>query len=139
MAREPLVGKTVNAARLALLATAALTPLACGAPPARADVPAVIAEPSAATRAELLRVVTEAANGAAVTLADDALTRDSTLIVERREPRDAQGRPLSGRLLDTPQRFRLVLRDRKCVLIRESDARSWPLNDTRCVPAASKD
>jgi hypothetical protein len=139
MAREPLFGQTVNGGRLALLAAAASAPFACGAPPARADVPAVIVEPSAASRAELQRVVTEAANGAAVTLADDALTRESTLIVERRDPRDALGRPLSGRLLDAPQRFRLVLRDSTCVLIRESDARGWPLRDTRCVPAGSKD
>jgi hypothetical protein len=81
--------------------------------------------------------VTEAANGASVTLADDALTRESTLIVERREARDAQGRPLSGRVLDMPQRFRLVLRDGECLLIRESDARSWPLRDTGCVAAAA--
>ena len=125
----------MTAARLALLAAAAMAPLACGTPPARADVPAIIAEPSAESRAELLRVVAEAVNGAPVTLADDALTRESTLIVERREPRDAQGRPLSGRLLDMPLRFHLVLRDGKCVLIRESDAQSWPLGDTRCVAA----
>jgi hypothetical protein len=128
----------VTAARWALLASAALAPFGCGAPPARADVPALVAEPSAASRAELRRVVTEATNGAPVTLADDALTRESTLIVERREPLDAQGRPLSGRLLDMPQRFRLVLRDGKCALVRESDARSWPLSDTRCAPAGSK-
>ena len=126
----------MTTARWALLAAAALAPLACGTPPARADVPALIAEPSAASRAELLRVVTEAANGARVTLADDAFTRESTLIVERREPLDAQGRPLSGRLLEMPQRFRLVLRDGKCVLVRESDERSWLLNDTRCAAAA---
>jgi hypothetical protein len=128
----------VTAIRLTLLATAALAPLACGTPPARADTPAVIAEPGAASRAELQRVVSEATNGTSVTLADDALTRESTLIIERREPRDAQGRPLSGRVLDPPQRFRLVLREGNCVLIRESDARSWTLSETRCVPATGR-
>jgi hypothetical protein len=127
----------VTALRAALLATAALAPLACGTPPARADVPALIAQPTDASRAELLRVVTEAAGGVPVTLSPDALTRESTLIVERREPRDALGRPLSGRLLDMPQRFRLVLREGSCVLIRDSDARSWTLGDTRCVPAGA--
>jgi hypothetical protein len=122
-----------------LLAAVALAPLACGTPAARADAPALITAPSAASRAELQRIVTESANGAPVTLADDALTRESTLIVERREPRDAQGRPFSGRLLDTPQRFQLVLRDGRCVLIRESDGQSWPLTESRCVPAASSD
>src|SRR5207247_516423 len=61
------------------------------------DVPAVITTPTAESRAELRRVVSRALNRATLTLADDALTRDSTLIIERARPRGADGAPLSGR------------------------------------------
>jgi hypothetical protein len=78
--------------------------------------------------------VTSAFNDRSVALADDALTRDSVLIVERRKVYDAQGRPLDGRVLDVPEHFKLVLRGSSCELVRESDGRRWRLTMTDCVP-----
>jgi hypothetical protein len=98
--------------------------------------PARVAVATAASRAELESIVTSAVGGRPVLLADDALTRDSVLIVERREPRDEQGRRVSGRGLDPPARFRLVLRASRCELVADADGRRWPLTQTRCVPAA---
>jgi hypothetical protein len=64
---------------LALIALGALPAgRAWPAPPAR---PALIIHTSAASRAELERAVSQALGGAPVRLADDALTRDSLLIV----------------------------------------------------------
>ena len=94
----------------------------------------MIATPTDVSRAELRDVVAAAFNGRSVTLADDALTRDSVLIVERREARDPEGRPLDGRARDLPERFRLVLRGSTCELVRESDGQRWPLRRTDCVP-----
>jgi len=99
-----------------------------------AERPAVIAAPSASTRAELSRVVTLAFDGAPVTLADDAVTRDSVLSVERRTPAGPQGRAATGRTLDAPTRLRLVLDGTRCELVREVDRRRFPLRDVRCVP-----
>ena len=85
-----------------LLATAALTPIACGTLAAQ-EQPALIAAPTADSRAELTRVVSAAMNGQPVTLADDALTRDSVLTIERRTPPGPQGRAATGRTLEAPE------------------------------------
>ena len=50
---------------------------------APSDVPAVLTSPTAESHAELVRVVSEAMNGAPVTIADNALTADDALIIER--------------------------------------------------------
>lgn len=117
-----------------MLLVVACAPLACTTL-AVADEPALIAAPNERSRAELLRVVTAAVNGQAVLLADDALTRDSVLVVERRPPRTLAGSAATGRTLEAPEQFRLVLRESRCVLVRASDGHEWPLRDVQCVPA----
>jgi hypothetical protein len=70
-----------------------------------------------------------------VTLADDALTRSSTLVIERRWPRDATGQLLDGRERGFPERFHLVRADGRCVLVHDGDGRRLELLGTSCVPA----
>jgi len=96
---------------------------------------AVIAAHTEQSRAELARVVSAAFNGQPVTLADDALSRESVLLVERSTPPGAQGRAATGRTLGVPERLILVLRGTRCFLVRETDGREWELNEARCVPA----
>ncbi len=118
-------------------ATAAmLAPAACGTLAAQ-EQPAVIAEPTERSRAELARVVSAAMNGQPVTLADDALTRDSLLALERRTQPGPQGRAATGRTLEAPAQLKLVLRGTQCVLVRVADGREWRLDETRCVPAGA--
>jgi hypothetical protein len=121
--------KTAQQAML-VVATAALA--ACSSLHAE-ERPALIAESTAQSRAALARAVT-AAVGRSVMLADDALTRDSVLTLEQRDPSPA-GRVATGRTLEEPMRFKLVLRGERCVLVREADGGEWPLEGTRCVPA----
>ena len=125
----------MNATRGCLLATAMLVPLACGTLSAQ-EQPAVIAAPTEQSRAELASVVSAAMNGQPVTLAADALTRDSVLSIERRTPPGPQGRAATGRTLEAPLTFRLVLRDGECMLVRDSDKHEWRLATTRCVAVA---
>ena len=120
--------------RTSWLAAAALTSAACGTLSAQ-EQPAVIAAPTAQSRAELARVVSAAMNGQAVTLADDALTRDSVLMLERRTPPGSQGQAATGRTLGAPDEFRLVLRGTRCVLVHAASGREWELAAVRCVPA----
>ena len=94
----------------------------------------MITNPTAQSRAELVRVVSRALNGASVTIADDALTGDSTLIVERAARRDAQGLPLDGRETGRPEQFRLVKNGSRCVLVHERTGRRWTLASTSCSP-----
>ena len=125
----------MSTTRAWLLATTVLTPIGCGTLSAQ-EQPAVIVSPSAEGRAELARVVSSALNGQPVNLADDALTRDSVLTIERRTPPGPQGRAATGRTLEAPERFTLVLRGSRCVLVRAADGRAFPLDEARCVPAA---
>ena len=118
---------------LALLA-AALATCSCGTLPAGSDLPAVIVAPTAQSRDELQQAVSNTLNGASVTLADDALTRDSTLIIERNQARDANGVPLSGRELGRPEKFQLVKSGKDCILIHEASGKRWTLKHTTCSP-----
>ena len=97
-------------------------------------MPAVISNPTAESHEELVRVVSRALDGAPVTIADDALTGESALIIERTVRRDAQGRPLTGRDTDRPEHFRLVRNGSHCVLVHERTGRRWILRSATCSP-----
>lgn len=95
----------------------------------------MIANPTAESHAELVRVVSRALNDAPLTIADDALTRDSTLIIERVPPRDAAGVPLSGRERGRPEHFRLLVKNgSRCELVHERSGRRWTLESATCSP-----
>lgn len=121
---------------LAVAACAAMPSQA--APGAQPDEPAILVSPTAATRASLAQAVSEALHGAPVRLAGDALTRDSRLIITRAEHRDAAGLPIQGRSLEKPERFGLVERAGRCVLIQERTGRRWPLRSATCRPLAPR-
>ena len=114
-----------------LLIASAMLLSACAS--AQPDVAAVIDKPTKESRAELAQAVSAALNGAPVTLADDALTRDSLLIIERAHPRDANGVPLSGRDLDKPEHFRLVKTGQHCALVHERTGKRTTLASTTCL------
>lgn len=106
---------------------------ACRGAPVYEDVPAVIVDPDAASRAELRQVVSTALGGADVTLAPDTLTSDSRLSIERPAPRGIDAPPARGRDLGRPERFRLVLDGPQCVLVHERTGLRWLLLDTDCA------
>ena len=118
-----------------LLALSSVLLAGCSAQPAQPEVPALLTASDAASRAELERVISQAFNGVKVTLADDALTRESTLSIERARPRDAQGVPLDGRDTGRPEHFRLLKVGSDCVLVQESTGQRWMLKDSKCVAA----
>jgi hypothetical protein len=97
-------------------------------------VPAVLTSPTAESHAELLRVVREAMNGAPVTLADNALTADDALIVERAQQPAAKEMNLSGRETGRPDHFRLVKSGSRCVLVHQETGRRWTLESATCSP-----
>jgi len=110
-----------------------LTLAACASAPPAKDVPAVITSPTAESRAELLRLVTKTLHGASVTLGDDALTHESTLIVERARPHGPDGSPLQGRDRERPAQFRLVRNGKSCILVHEGSGRRLALTSTGCA------
>lgn len=122
-------------ARVSLLAVALLSPGCRAVRPEPPEVPAVIVAPTDASRAALTAAVRAALDGAPVTLADDALTRSSTLTVERAPLRDPAGLPVGGRELGSPERFHLVKRGSACVLVHERTGRERSLEATTCAPS----
>ena len=110
---------------------------ACTAIPAAEDVPALIVGSDAQSRAELQQAVSAALDRTAVILADDALTHDSRLTIERARLHDArtgiaQGRA-QGRETLMPEQFRLVKSGQHCVLIHERSGQRIPLAGVQCT------
>jgi hypothetical protein len=58
--------------------------------------------------------------------------------IERRTPAGPQGRAATGRTLEAPVQFKLVLRETRCWLVRVADGKAWPLTEARCVPANAR-
>jgi len=96
------------------------------------DLAAVIAEATPASQAELRSVLEQALGPRDLLLAPDALTETSLLALEPMSgPADAAG----GRLLQMPERFELVLRGSRCILVRLSTGQRYELRQTECIPA----
>lgn len=115
-----------------LLVSALIALPACRTWPAVREHAAVIVHSTAASRADLERAVSQAFGGMPVRLADDALTRDSVLIIGRAQARDARGLPLNGRELEHPQHFQLLLRGSQCILLHAETGKSSALRHTQC-------
>jgi len=106
----------------------------CAPRSAQPEVPAVLTNPTRESRAEIARIVSEAMNGAPVTLADDALTADGTLVVERAAPGAAKDMNLRGRDLDRPEHFQVFRSGSRCVLVHAGTSRRWHLASATCSP-----
>ena len=107
---------------------------ACQTLDAESDTPAVITNPTEASRVALRSTLAEIFAGREVTVADDALTLSSTLVIEY-GPRDSIGTPpATGRRVDRPLEFNLVRNGADCILIDLRNLSRHVLADTTCVP-----
>lgn len=97
-----------------------------------ADVPALIVEPTDASRAALGEAVNTALR-TTVLLAPDALTGSSALTVERNVPGGIGAPPAQGRNMDRPILFRLVKSGDACILVDSRDDTRYELANTACV------
>ena len=96
------------------------------------DVPAIVTNPTAASRAAVQRAVKDFLT-IEVTIADDALTSSSLLIIERNPPRGMQNQVATGRNMDPAIQFRLVLNGTDCILVDTRDDSRRVLEDTACA------
>ena len=110
--------------------------VACAALSAAPEQAAVIVQTSVQSRAALQSAVGKALHRDGVTLADDALTSDSMLLIEPIRPRDATGLLLQGRETRAPEKFRLVTSGRDCILIHERTNQRQKLMHTQCAIAS---
>ena len=116
---------------LLLIAALAIGAGGCRAVATDHDRAARITNADDASRAALRRAVNDALN-TNVTLADDALTESSVLIIERSPPRNMQSLPTQGRNMEAPMQFRLVINREDCVLIDQRDRSRHELEHTTC-------
>jgi hypothetical protein len=114
------------------VAVSALVMLSACASVAGQDGPAVLTEATTETHAELVKGVSAALNVPTVTLAVDALTTDSELIIERATARDASGRRLQGRELSQPEHFQLIRAGSRCVLVHMRTKAQYELSGAKC-------
>jgi len=98
------------------------------------DKPARITDPTDDSRAALQQTVNAVLN-TNVTLADDALTDSSLLIVERVMPKSMDGSPAQGRTMEMPYQFSLIINGDDCILIDQRDESRHVLQDTSCIAA----
>ena len=117
--------------RAIALAALAVTFAACKNVAPDVDQAAVIVNPDAASRAALHAIVNTALH-TDVTLADDALTETSILIIEQKVPQSIEGSPAQGRTMEMPTQFRLVANGSECILIDQRDMSRTVLEDTVC-------
>ncbi len=112
---------------LAIIAAITATNLAsCKTMPPSKGVPAVLQNTSDETIAELTEVISNALNGVRVTLAPDALTTGSTVIIEK------QNFAAIGRRMDRPDHFTLSLSSGQCVLTHEQTGKHYALKHVNC-------
>lgn len=115
-----------------IVALSALVMLSACASVASQDGPAVLTEVTTEAHAELVKVVSAALSVPTVTIAADALTTDSELIIERATARDAGGRRLQGRELSQPEHFQLTSARGRCVLVHMRTKAEYELSTARC-------
>lgn len=96
------------------------------------DAPALITHPTSASHTALQKAINDALDSS-VLIADDALTASSILTVERRQPRSMQGQRATGRNLEPPFQFRLVINGASCILIDARDESRRVLENTTCI------
>ena len=96
------------------------------------DVPARIDSPNDVSRAELQHAV-NSAMGREVVLADDALTDNSTISIERRLPSTLQNPEPQGRDMSLPIKLMLVKRNDSCFLLNPQNDSRYLLESTHCI------
>lgn len=123
----------------ALLAVAVLAAAlaGCDSLPDPVDRPALIANPTPESNAEIRAILEQALGPREIRIAPDALTASSILALE--PSADGSGTDPSGaargRLLGLPERFELVRNGGRCYLIRSSTRDRFALEQTECAPA----
>ena len=119
-------------ARTSASALIALLLSACATSNGAEQHAAVIDAPNAASRAALQQAVAKLV-GHPVALADDALTRESSLTIERAAARDPSGRRIDARETSMPESVTLVQRGSACILIHDKTKEEVTLSGVTCT------
>lgn len=94
--------------------------------------PAILVNSNDESREELRALVSRVLNGKPVTLADNTLTRNNRLTIERKAHKDMDGNRIMGVEMQMPHQFRLFKRGANCMLEYLKDGSHWPLKHSQC-------
>lgn len=94
--------------------------------------PALITNQSKAVRDELTLVVSKALNRKKVLLAEDVLTRKSTITITRTLHKTIEHSPVMGRSDEKPHRFDLVKIKGQCFLLYQQTDEHYQLRKAKC-------
>ena len=119
--------------RIGTFVVLAMLAASCGTPEVQPVVPALLTNPGPETLQEIEQTVSTALNDTKVTLAADALTKNSVLVIERGMQRSIDRPPVMGRDLGRPVRFQLVIDGQQCILVDQQSGQHWPLATVECV------
>lgn len=101
------------------------------------DEPALIVDANRESHDEIVRAVSAALGVASVTIADDALTKDNVLFIERARARDLGAQQPDGRSLEKPEQFQLVKHGDECVLVHSASGARSVLHQSKCSLTAA--
>lgn len=106
----------------------------CRTPAVNPDTPALIIQPTEASRAELRNTLSGLFGGLEINLADDALTNSSLLLLQQTPKQKSKSQAALGRNVTEPFRFQLIKNGDNCFLVDKRDGQRYLLADTTCVP-----
>ena len=105
---------------------------ACKAQDVQLEAPALLTNPGESMLEQLEQTLSEAMDGAKVTLTADVFTKTSVLVIERGLRRGIDGNAELGRDLGRPYRFQLLTNGSNCVLLDPQTGVRWPLIGAVC-------
>lgn len=96
------------------------------------EIPAVISAYSEETHKEIELTISKALGRGPVLLGPDVFLRNDVIIVERKQRRSIDGGMLQGRSMERPEKFRLVIKESRCVLVHLKSKNYYPLTNLSC-------
>jgi hypothetical protein len=93
---------------------------------------ALLEHPSSESRLILEKSIGDLLNSQPVKLADSVFTKNSTVIIESRQPKNGSGNLLDGREIRQADTFVLLTEDGKCYLKHDQSGHTTLLEDISC-------
>lgn len=105
---------------------------ACHVTSAQMAKAALLTNPGAEVRLEIVEAIQAMTGFSSVALADQDLTQSSELVIERKQHRTVNEGLIQGRDLELPQRFQLLALGGQCWLVKQATQQRVLLKKAQC-------
>ncbi len=106
-----------------------LASFACTTPIGAKVQAALVSNPNEASFQEISTLIAKAVRQNSVVLAKNVFVDSSILVLSKPD--------MTGRIIDVPQRFRLLLSGERCLLEHMNTRQRWDLRETQCVSSGN--